>query len=261
MSGIPTPRISIIIAVLNGAATLERCIESICSQSWPNKEVIVIDGGSTDGTIRILEKKTDQIAYWESGQDKGIYHAWNKALPYASGDWICFLGSDDYFWEKDVLTKTAPSLEIAERRKIRLVYGRLAVVGKGGKVHGFVGEPWDKDMGVMTHKMPPHPGMLHHTDFFRDHGGFDESFRIAADYEIMLRELADRDAMFVPEVVVAAIQQGGVSCNIRQIGRLIVEDIRARKMNGMKPITVYALKYYIVTLKNTLLNAVFRNIM
>ncbi len=182
-------------------------------------------------------------------------------MSYTSGDWICFLGSDDYFWEKDVLTKIAPSLEVAERRKIRLVYGRLAVVGNEGKAYGFVGEPWDIDMGVTKHEMPPHPGMLHHADFFRDHGGFDESFRIAADYEIMLRELTDKDAMFVHDVVVAAIQQGGVSCNIRRIRHLIVEDIRARKMNGMKPITVYALKYYIVTLKNTLLNAVFRNIM
>jgi len=94
--------------------------------------------------------------------------------------------------------------------------------------------------------------MLHHSSFFNVHGKFDESFQIAADYEILLRELADRDPLFVPDVVVAAIQYGGVSCNIKQLPQLIREDIRARKMNGIKPVTVHTLKYYIKLLFNTL---------
>lgn len=246
------PKISIIVAVLNGSATIERCIESIVSQSWPNKELLVIDGGSTDDTVKIIENKAHQIAFWESKPDRGIYHAWNKALSHATGDWLCFLGSDDYFWEKDVLKKMVPWLHLARQRGIRLVYGRLASIGRTGKVQAFLGAPWEKERGLITHQMPPHPGMLHHSNFFKDHGKFDESFRIAADYEIMLRELADREALFVPDVVVAAIRYGGVSNNIKHLRQLIREDVRARRKNGMKALTVHSLKYYVALLFNSL---------
>lgn len=245
------PKISVVVAVFNGAATLSRCIKSIFSQTYLNKELIIIDGGSTDASVRIIQENSRHISYWESKPDRGIYHAWNKALSHAAGEWVCFIGSDDYIWEKDVLEKIVPSLEIAEKRNIRLVYGRLASIGKTGKAQAFLGAPWEKT-GLMTHQMPPHPGMLHHTSVFRDRGGFDESFRIAADYELLLRELADRDAMFVADVVVAAIQFGGVSCHIKHLPQLIREDIRARKINKIKPVTVYTLKYYMTLLFNTL---------
>ena len=146
----------------------------------------------------------------ESKPDRGIYHAWNKALSHASGEWICFLGSDDFFWKNDVLEKMVPSLEIAGEKNVRLVYGRVGSIGKTGKAQTFLGAPWDKETGVKRQSNSSTPGMLHHSSFFRDHGGFDESFHIAADYEILLRELADREALFVPDVVVAAIQYGGV---------------------------------------------------
>jgi Glycosyltransferases involved in cell wall biogenesis len=84
------PLFTIIVAVLNSKETLERCIESVNSQTYPYKELIIKDGGSTDGTVEILKNNDDKIAYWESSPDHGIYHAWNKALQYARGEWICF---------------------------------------------------------------------------------------------------------------------------------------------------------------------------
>ena len=91
------PLISIIVAVYNGEKTLQRCIDSVFSQTYPHKELIIIDGGSTDGTVDILQTNNDKITYWKSEPDNGIYQAWNKALDHAKSDWICFLGSDDYF--------------------------------------------------------------------------------------------------------------------------------------------------------------------
>jgi glycosyltransferase involved in cell wall biosynthesis len=82
------PLISVIVAVYNGAKTLQRCIDSVSDQTYPNKELIIIDGGSTDGTIEIIRSNQDQITYWQSEPDNGIYHAWNKALDHASGDGI-----------------------------------------------------------------------------------------------------------------------------------------------------------------------------
>jgi glycosyltransferase involved in cell wall biosynthesis len=90
--------ISVIVAVFNGAKTLQQCIDSVAGQTYPHKELIVIDGGSIDGTREILEGDATKLAYWVSEPDRGIYHAWNKALARARGDWICFLGADDYLW-------------------------------------------------------------------------------------------------------------------------------------------------------------------
>lgn len=223
------PKINIIVAVFNGAATLYRCIKSVSSQSYLNKELIIMDGGSSDDTVKIIENNSHRIAYWESKADKGIYNAWNKGLSHAKGEWICFLGSDDYFWQDDVLEKMISRLEIAKEKDIRLVYGHVASVNKTGKVKNILGIPWEKAKSISLHQMPPHPGLMHYWSIFKEHGGFDESFRIAADYELLLRELKSRDAMFVSGLIVAGIQYGGVSCNIKYLIRLIIEDVLARK--------------------------------
>lgn len=251
------PKISIIVAVYNGSLTLSRCIKSINLQSYPNKELIIIDGGSSDGSVKIIEDNSENIAYWESNQDRGIYHAWNKALFHAKGEWICFLGSDDYFWENDVLEKMIPSLQIAEKKGIRLIYGRIASINKLGEVQNILGMPWEKSKGIFSHQMPPHPGLLHHANIFRDHGLFDESFQIAGDYELLLRELKTGDAMFVQDVIIAGIQYGGMSCNIANLWRLIFEDISARKKNRLNLITTQTVKYYLIMFYNSIIFKIF----
>lgn len=245
------PKITVIMAVFNGSATLSRCIKSIYSQSYLNIELIIMDGGSTDGSVKIIQDNSHRIAYWESKADRGIYHAWNKALSHATGEWICFLGSDDFFWQDDVLEKMIPALQSSQKEDIRLVYGRVASIDKTGKVLNILGMPWEKAKCLLSHQMPPHPGLFHHSDIFKEHGEFDESFRIAADYELLLRELKNRDAMFVSEVIVTGVQYGGVSCSIKNLSRIVTEDISARKKHGL-PITIQTLKYYTVLLFNSL---------
>ena len=93
------PLFTIIIAVFNGAKTLQQCIDSVAQQSYPNKQLIIIDGGSTDGTVELLQANDQSISYWVSEPDAGIYNAWNKGLKQANGEWICFLGADDYFYQ------------------------------------------------------------------------------------------------------------------------------------------------------------------
>ena len=88
-------KISIITVVYNGADTLERTILSVLKQTYSRIEYIIIDGGSKGGTVDIIKKYQDRIAYWVSESDEGIYDAMNKGMRYASGDWIYFLGSDD----------------------------------------------------------------------------------------------------------------------------------------------------------------------
>ena len=229
------PLITIVVAVLNNKESLERCIESINNQTYPHKELILIDGGSTDGTVEILKNNDDNIAYWESKVDKGIYHAWNKALKHARGEWICFLGADDYFWNENVLSNICTHLYIASQSGIKVVHGRIARVDSKEKLIQFWGKPWEKNSWQIPHGMPigmPHTGLMHHNSLFKEHGLFDENFKLAGDYEFLLRELKhkDRKVLFVNELITVAQQIGGaVDSNTFLFHQ---EVAMARKKNG-----------------------------
>jgi glycosyltransferase involved in cell wall biosynthesis len=203
-SGIPL--ISIIVATLNVESTLDRCLQSLWAQDHPRREVIVIDGGSDDGTLDVLHKNVDRIAHWESEPDRGTYHAWNKGLNVATGKWVCFLGADDYFPSSDRL-----SLLVAEAVKAGtdLVSGRGAIVDGQGHRLRVIGEPWNPKR-LLRHQYVCHPAMLHRRSLFDRYGGFDDSYRIAGDYAFLLRLREDVRASFVDDVVVC-ISAGGLS--------------------------------------------------
>src|SRR5688572_12589475 len=96
-------KVSVVIAVLNGALTIARTLKSLSTQTHKNIEILVKDGGSTDGTLDVLHTHSSLISWHASAPDKGIYDAFNLALDHATGDWVCFIGSDDYFSEKDAI--------------------------------------------------------------------------------------------------------------------------------------------------------------
>jgi len=230
-----SPLITIVIAVLNDRDILERCIKSIASQTYHSKELIIIDGGSTDGSVDLINRYMKHITYWESKPDRGIYHAWNKALTHAQGEWICFHGADDYFWAEHVLSELSPYLVDALSKEIRLVYGQVAKIDAQGNIIKIIGKPWQKIRWLMPHGMPlhlPHPGMMHHRSLFECHGLFDETFMIAGDYEFLLRELKDGSALFVEGLRTVCSQIGGIA----DVSRLKtnMETARAIKKNGLK---------------------------
>lgn len=205
------PLITIIVAVYNGRTTLQRCLDSIRTQGYARREVIVIDGGSSDGSVDILKANDEHIRYWESKPDKGIYDAWNKALAHASGEWICFLGADDYFWSVSTLEQAVARLADIPA-ECRVAYGQVALVNASDKVLAYVGQPWEKVRHRFTHLMAlPHQAVMHHRSLFEIHGLFDDRFRIAGDYEFLLRELRQHDAYFMPRLVMVAMQEGGIS--------------------------------------------------
>ena len=233
------PLISVIIAVYNGAKTLQRCIDSISNQTYPNKEIIIIDGGSTDSTVDIIRSNQDQIAYWRSEPDNGIYNAWNKALDHVNGDWICFLGSDDYLWKNDVFKEISPHLIKAESQDIRMVYGQVARVTQEDVVGCVDGFSWDYTWrslivdGICTFT---HQGMFHHRSLFELYGRFNESFQIAGDYELLVRVFKDGgDAIFINGLIVTGMQTGGITSNCI---KLVRETARARQNNRLRVITI-----------------------
>ncbi len=239
------PLITIIVAVLNCSKTLKRCIESIITQTYPHKELIIIDGGSTDGSLSIINAHSDKITYWESKPDRGIYHAWNKALKHSHGEWVCFLGADDYFWNKDVLANLAVCLRKARNSGIRVVYGQMARVDIKGHILKLMGKPWEKIRWLMQHGMPldlPHPGLMHHRSLFEEHGLFDESFKIAGDYEFLLRELKNGKALFANNLRTVGCKVGGIADSFKLLAQK--EVARARQKNGLRTLTWVWLAVY-----------------
>ena len=230
----PNALITIIIAVFNGAKTLQQCIDSVAQQSYPNKQLIIIDGGSTDGTIELLQANDQSISYWVSEPDKGIYNAWNKGLLKAEGEWICFLGADDYFWDDQVLANMSKFL-VKLPVNIRVAYSQIMLLSENGQELYLSGEPWQKVKQRFKELMSiPHPGTMHRRDLFEQHGYFDESFRIAGDYELLLRDLKTADAEFIPDLVTVGMLQGGISSNPKNTLLQLHEVRRAQQKHGLK---------------------------
>ena len=131
------PVISIVTVSYNAVATIEKTILSVINQTYPNIEYIIIDGGSTDGTVDIIKKYEDKIAYWVSEPDKGIYDAMNKGIRVATGEWINFMNCGDSFYQHNVIYEVF-------QRKIQgdVVYGDTHIIEKWGAI---VEKPMDLD--------------------------------------------------------------------------------------------------------------------
>ena len=227
-----TPLISIVVAVYNGAKTIQQCVDSISHQTYPNKELIIIDGGSLDGTVELLKSNQENIAYWISEPDRGIYNAWNKGVSQTKGEWICFLGADDYFWDVRVLDQVVSQLATISP-KINVAYGKIMLLGSDDEKLYAIGKPWGAVKNHFKQLMSiPHPGLMHRTSLFRKYGNFDEAFRIAGDYEFLLRELKSNDAMFMPKLITAGMRQGGVSSHPTNAVETMREIRIAQRMHG-----------------------------
>ena len=228
------PLITVIVAVFNDANTLQHCIDSVSQQTYQNKELIIIDGGSRDGTVDLLKSNNARINYWISESDKGIYNAWNKGLSQAKGEWICFLGADDYFWDVRVLDQVVSQLATISP-KINVAYGQIMLLSNDGEKLYAIGKPWGTVKNRFKQLMSiPHPGAMHRASLFRKYGNFDEAFRIAGDYEFLLRELKSNDAMFMPNLITIGMRQGGVSSDPANAVEAMREIRMAQRMHGQR---------------------------
>lgn len=227
------PLLSVVVAVFQGARNLQRCVDSVLAQTYPHRELIIIDGGSTDGTVEILRRNTEAIAYWHSKPDRGIYDALNQGIRRARGDWILVLGADDFLWTPGVLNEAAQRLR-ESYPPYRVVYGQVAVLDSAARVITLLGRPWGKSKRRFLHEMViPHTGTFQHRSLFEVHGYFRNDFRICGDYELLLRELRHRDALFLEGLVVTGMQFGGIS-SLPTLSLLGVRECeRARRLNGL----------------------------
>jgi len=204
-------KISLITAVYNNASGLRSSLESSLGQTHQDVERIVIDGVSTDGTLQVLEDYTSKIDHIVSEPDNGIYDALNKGIQLATGDIIGILHSDDLFAGPDILEKIARKFESSS---IDLLYGDLCYVSNQNP--NEIVRYWRA--GAFTQSklpngwMPPHPTVYVRRELFEKYGLYDTHYRIAADYDWMLRLLTKQtmDVAYFPEVLVH-MRTGGTS--------------------------------------------------
>jgi len=229
-----SPEVSVIIGVKNGARTLQHCLDSIAAQEFEGREAIVVDSASTDGTVAILEAaaRAGRVTRFLSEPDSGLYQAWNKGVRLSRGEWVCFLGCDDAFHDAGALGALLATAGAA-RPAARIVYGLVNRVTERGEVVEVWGGPWASARArCLAGFMIPHPGTLHHRSVFDERGAFDESYRVAGDYELVLREVLLHDPVFVDRVVVD-MRFGGMSSKPAAIHRTLQEVQRARAAHGL----------------------------
>ncbi|AEF99618.1 glycosyltransferase family 2 protein [Methylomonas methanica] len=219
------PLVSLITVVFNGENFLEKAIQSVFSQNYDNLEYLVIDGGSTDGTLGIIKKYDDKLDYWITEPDTGIYDAWNKGLHFATGEWVSFLGADDLIMPNAF----SEMLSFAEQSTDQLdfICGRVEMYD-GKTLLRTIGRPWDWNR-FKRYMCVAHTGALHRRSYFQSYGLFDTSFRISGDYELLLRSGKALKAGFVNSVV-ARMQVGGQSNGNSAV---FDEALRVRLLHGV----------------------------
>lgn len=222
--------ISIITATYNSERTISRTLESVKSQTYSNIEHIIIDGKSTDETLNIV-KNYKHISKIFSEKDEGIYYALNKGLDVATGDVVGFLHADDFFPENNIIEKIACAFK---EKNADILYGNLQYISQNNSekiVRNWVSNKFEPKL-LKKGWMPPHPTFYAKNQLYKIFGNFNTKFKIAADYDLMLRFLKQKVKIFyLPEIIVK-MQLGGVSNrNIKTIIKKSVEDYKAIKSN------------------------------
>jgi len=204
----------------------------VLSQTYDNIEYIVVDGASKDGTVEVIQKYGDKITTFVSEPDKGIYDGLNKGIALATGDVVGFLHSDDLFEDEHVVTKIAEAFKVED---VDSVYGDLIYVNKDDISR--VVRYWKSGAFGLSKLqngwMPPHPTFYVKRKVYKMHGAFDTTFKIAADYDSILRFLGREGitTRYIPEVLVKMRVGGESNKSIRNIVMKTKEDIRAMRNN------------------------------
>ena len=217
------PRVSIITVVKNGERTIEQTIRSVAEQSYGSIEYIIIDDNSTDGTGDIIKKYSDSISIYIREDDKGIYDAMNKGIKAASGEIIGIINSDDWY-EKDAI-KNAVGEFTNDEASIDIVCGQGNII-KNGEV---IGRSHKDSIEKIWYYFPfMHPAVFVRNSVYKERGAFDTGYRIAADYDLLLRFYTQGVRFKIVDQLWVNFRAEGISCTERIA--TAVESQRVRKM-------------------------------
>ncbi len=229
------PLITVITVVFNGEKHLEETILSVINQTYDNVEYIIIDGGSTDGTLDIIRKYEYALDYWVSEKDSGIYDAWNKSVRLSLGQWISFLGADDIY----LLTSLEKySYFFKNKQQIEYISAKVNLV-KNKKIIRSVGQEWNWNK-FRKYMNVAHVGSLHSIDMFKRKGLFNSNLKIVGDYEFLLRFRKELNSAYLNEVT-ALMRVGGASDSSYNI---FIETSAVKTIYSNKPFII--IKYEMI---------------
>ena len=216
------PKITIITVVWNDALNLCKTIASVLTQSYPNKEFIIIDGGSTDDTLSVIKSNVENLSHWQSEPDRGIYDAMNKGLASATGDYVNFLNAGDKFAHRQVLSQIAEEIT---RTSADIIYGQ-SLHKNSDRTDGYIKGSRITRRALVRTVPFCHQALFTKRTLFETIGLYDLNYPIAADYDWMLRYSKSRSIErmhFVPTIVVEYNSEG---FSFRNISRSVVERKR-----------------------------------
>ena len=232
-------KISIITVCFNSAATIETTIESVAAQTYKNIEYIVVDGNSLDRTLEIISNHETIITKWISEPDKGLYDAMNKGIRMATGEVIGFINSDDLFCDNLAIKKIMNVF--MKNPELDSVYADLYYVSQNNTDN--IVRRWitGKQQRFKFGWHPAHPTLYIKKDIYNKNGLFNLDFKLAADFEIMLRffEKYKMSTYYLKDAFVKMRLGGATNQSYKNIYKQNIECIQAFKMNGLKVNTVF----------------------
>jgi glycosyltransferase involved in cell wall biosynthesis len=234
------PLVTIVTPSFNQAQYLEETIKSVLGQSYANIEYIIIDGGSTDGSVEIIQKYADRLAYWISEPDKGQTEAINKGFAQANGQILAWLNSDDTYHPEGVANAVA---YLVAHPEVGLVYGDTDFIDEGGRVMGrFPARQTSHTRIRRGYVHIPQQAAFWRAELWEQVGPLDPSFYFAMDYDLWVRLSAISGIKYVPGVW-AYFRLHGDSKTIKDDDRCWPEMVRIHRRDGGSWLSVLTVKY------------------
>lgn len=243
--------ISVITVAYNEETTIEKTILSVVTQNYSPIEYIIVDGGSTDGTVDIIRKYESHIAYWISEKDEGIYDAMNKGLKYASGEWSIFMNSGDWFYDETVIEKVFSDKYSSA---IGVIYGAVEFRFANEEI---IQQPYSLPH-ILKGMAFSHQSAFVRTSLLKQ-SPYNVHFRIVADYEFFLREYKlGVGFQYVPEVIASFDKLTGISASPSYLNykKHLKELIELEKIYNTE--TNYGLFYNLLCFRFLLKNAILK---
>lgn len=210
-------KISIITINFNNLDGLKRTVESVISQTWQEFEYIVIDGGSTDGSVVYIESQSTHFDYWVSEPDKGIYNAMNKGIAKATGEYILFLNSGDHFFNNTVLEKNQNYIS-----EYDLIYFAMLLIGEGTSEKSCY--PDKLSFYNLYKGSLPHPSTFIRAKLFEKIGLYDESYKIASDWKFFINAIFNFHCEYLKvDEILSVFYRDGISSDLRNEKMLLEE--------------------------------------
>jgi glycosyltransferase involved in cell wall biosynthesis len=234
MMGLALCKVSIITVVWNNKKTIKDAINSVLNQTYKNIEYIIIDGASTDGTIKVIKNYKDKITKFISEPDKGLYDAMNKGVALATGDVVGILNSDDFYIDEFVIEKV---IKTFKDQKVDSVYADLVYIKPENlnKTVRYYDSSKFNPSKFAYGWMPAHPTFFVKREVYERYGNFRTDLKIAADFDILARFLhTHKISYYYMKEVLVKMRVGGVSTSFSSLWINNIEQLQACKNNNIK---------------------------